>query len=61
MQKRFIKYDKKKVVNIDTIAWVGDLGNGIYFLQIGEGEDVNNIVSPEYEDEWRLRFDLNDE
>jgi adenine-specific DNA methylase len=60
MQERFIKYRKNKVVNIANIGLVMELV-GIEFSLVGENPDNRSyLVEPEYEQEWRDRFDLND-
>ena len=60
MQEGFVKYRKNKVVNMANISLVMELA-GIEFSLVGENpDDRSYLVEPEYEQEWRDRFDLND-
>jgi len=60
MQEGFLKSRKNQATNTSAVAWVGEYSGKIHFQLYGETENADHTVSPEYEQEWRDKFDLHD-
>ncbi len=61
MQEGFIKYGKNQVAQMSQITTIFEIGIELCFSTPEMGNDDYWHVKPEYEQEWRDRFDLNDD